>query len=691
MMGDAWFHPRFETLAALRDGSLEPGRQRRVRRHLERCVDCRRSLTYIGELEETIRRVGAPRVDPELLARIHERRAEGIATILPEAARLLLKSRIRGSIVGPTIALVIAGLAGALLVTRAAADRSALAVGPPSSNGGSSLRYSPGTSWPADSVVRVRVEAWYADESRPPTIVRRALHRRGSEFVGSVRLPPGAAYGLAAVEDATARRIDINHGRLWDIWAEPHEERTLPARLAQLRALERLREEGLIRTAVLRERAARMTAARPSSARAWSMRAFYDLADPGVGPEERQELLALHHDKLRVLFRESSREGSTADLPDLLEYARRVDDAVLEEQLVDRLAAIDPDHPRLSERRTRLSVQALARSPSDLLDALETEWELVGSENRVLAPLGYQMSRGVGDPGLVARWAERLYRADPASRDGIARQLAAVSGLELLAIAKLTERLESWSAARGETRPLYQTVDEFEAVRTHERARLLGALGLAQSRAGPAEEAERSLDESLRTMWDPAVATRLLTLLENAGDASTDRAAALRALLAADPLAEDPEIDADEVSAKDLARARMELLATVRSGARRVPSPAALMAHLPDTPASLVAVWRAVPSPEHPLLRELSSAATAVAGAGGTTALLAPGRDRDRATETAGVAGVVPLLDADDIIEAIGAWHAREYLVVNGEETWIYHDLTAALRSSLLLLSNRTN
>lgn len=674
-----WFivHPRIAKISRFSDGHLEGREEARVRRHLERCTRCRKTLSRLRETDRVLAALPTPQAPPELIDAVFARRDADIRTILPQTTGLGSHRSRTGALAGIGAATAGGVLLASLVVGGVRADSNRLLVDGPAPDGTTDMVYWPAPHLEDVRTLRARVRAWFRDETREPVTFTRSLRRDGNGFVGTIRLPEGAAYGQVVVEDRYGTRIDIGQGQVWEVWNDPPARRDLGALLTELRASEELRVAGFISSADLGFRARELTSAFPASVEAWARRAYYDLATPGGGAEPESSL-QLHLARFTEFIVGVEREDDPDRLVSLIDYAQLLGDRAAAERLSRLLTAVDPDSPLLRELGLERAQVELRDAPRGMLDFLERDWQAHDQPNKLAAYLGFRIARDVADPELAVRWGRRLYALDPDSRDGIARQLALIPDAEGESTALLRERLRD-AEALGD-RPLYQSVSEFEAVRNRRRAQLLGALGVALLGSGADGAGVDVLEESLALGWDADVARTIVGHYEARG-LETDRVLDLRATLVADPLTEVSGDDA--ITSSRLERARESLIRQLLAGL-----PVELVHdRLPDvldhSRVALITLWRMVPDRTHPLYERFAGAAERVREAGGQAFVAAPEDGAEKLREFA--SGFAVLDDGERVIEDLRGWNARSYAVFHDGSYSLHHELEDALRLALLL------
>lgn len=677
-------HPKVSRISQFADGALEGRRKTRLIRHLEGCPRCRTMLARLRETDAVIADLPTPPSPPELLEGVFERRNSDVRAILPETTNLGDR-RIPSGVLAGIGAVAAGGLVlGSLLAGGVSADSSRLRIGEPAGDGTTEVTYSPVRYLEHADVVRARIEAWFPDEGRAPVFFDEVLSRDGRSFAGSITLPEGAVYGHVVVEDRSGARVDVGQGQLWQVWAEPPGRRSLPTLLTQLRASEEIWRDGLVSSDELRFQTRALTSAYPDSATAWAERAYFDLSLP-ASAYEQERAREMHEARFAAFLADlHGHEPDPHHLRSLVDYARRLGDTASVVSLVNRLASLDPGSLVVRESAIGRALQQPQAEPAAILELVERDWQEYRVHSAFAAAQGLRSAEAIRDAALAWRWGMRLFQLDPDSRDGIARELASVPGLESDAAVLLEDRLRDADEARQ--RPLYMSVDEFEGARARRRAQLLGALGVALLRAGQIEEGSAKLEESIGIAWDANVASRLLAQYEAAG-ADHRSILDLRARLAVDPLAGVNGDSGQVLPASLRRRAREKLIQQLLVGVQMGLEPDHLPEQLGHSQVNLIALWRVVPDPTHPIRDRFNQAAERLTTAGGRAFAVGPDDTPDRIFPLDSDA-FEALPKSDRLVEAFHGWYARSYVVLDDGSYSLHHNLDDALRLALLLASD---
>jgi hypothetical protein len=368
------------------------------------------------------------------------------------------------------------------------------------------------------------------------------------------------------------------------------------------------------------------------------------------------------------------------DLAALIEYGRTLGDTVYRARLMEGLTLINPSHPTLSEERVLEALRESAGEHQLVLPLLEQEWQSVGAANQSLATIGYGVATASAGRSEIREWGLRVYEVDPASRPGVAVQLAQVAGLEDVARRLLTEQLATLRGQTDPRRPVLQSLDQWRASTRRQEAKILSALGILARTEGRRAEAGALLEESLGRDWNLETAGALVDLIESEGGVADET----RRLIAADPLApsEYRTLRRDQLTSQ-----RGELISRTVSISRSGDASEALARLTSDSAVVLVASFASVPGPDHPSVQRLGVAALQLAASGVRTLVVANSEWGEALVEVANTVRAYPVVDDGPISEALAGWVADVYTVLADGYFWSFVDLESALRLALLLAS----
>ncbi len=688
-------HPRYERLSEFEDGTLSASRSREITAHLERCARCRREVGVIREADEALRSLPVPALPEGLFERVLERRASGIRTILPTGPVSAVRRRNWVPARAAAVTLLLAAVFTVLATSRdAEAGSSVLSLAALSSDGARvAASYAPGSVLRGHSSVRARARIWLAaDPTSPVTIELGVLTRTEDGYEGTLELPPGIGYALIALEDPSGAAIDVNGGHFWDYSNVEDSFASAPAWAARLAALRELSASGILPASQLRRAAIQATELHPQSLELWTARAAYETRVV-TRASTRDSMLEGHRRRVADFSRHA-----LAGLPDvsrlvgLLDYAELVEDAVTTSDLLGRLAAVAPHHPRVVEARTAERLAKVAGSGyEELLADLGTDFAEADEFSHLIAAMAYSVARDIREPDEILIWARRLYAGDPESRDGIALDLATEPALRSVAIELLEERLLFHASPPASSRALHQSTREF-ASRTRSRiAGLQAALGKTLIAGGDLTGGLSALETSMGHRWDPEVASLLVELTEP-GTAS-ERTQELAALVGVDPLHDGSgsagRLERNESEIRAAAERLEERLMREAPGGR-LPD-IVLRARggdavpVDDGGVTLLALWQAPPDADAEEALTLAASARLMSAAGVRVLIASPAQWLDETTGVADMVGARPVVDENgSATEGFGGWDLWEYVVVHDGFYSVHYEVEDATRLALL-------
>ncbi len=691
-------HPSYERLSRFSDGDLEARGARSVARHLETCSPCRREIQIMRDAEAALREVPIPRMPEDLFERAMARRASSVIPLLPLGPPSEPQPQPRGTLVA-ALGLVVIVTAAVVLLTarRVSADASVLDIDAIEGTTGASVRFQPSALLAGEDSVRLRAWAWGGryDQFSPPQLFTAPLRKEGNEFRGRVTLDAGYDFAWMAVESWDGNRVDANGGEFSPLTRESRGHRSVASYAGELLALQDFANRGFPLWGELQSVVDEALVLFPDSPTLWFVKAAYDLRVT-TSERARDSVEMVHGAKLSEFAARS--EQSPEDLVALFNLALTLENEPQQRRLLDRLRRAAPDHPRIHERRVVDLVTDLSGDPTTLLGELEREWGIAGPANALLARSGFNIVKTFDDAEAVLRWAERGFAWNVAGRDGLLTEAAKLPAIRDWAIERLPAQIRFRQAPFDSERPIYQTRDSFQANSRRRAARLELALGNALLDRGQTAEATASLDRALTMTWDLETAERLISLLEHQAVRSGDsepglsaRLVELRTLVAADPLHGSTQAPTPAViqAGDDLF---VRLTKGVRSG-RLEPDAVQLGAPGEDPRAlepestTVLASWYAMPpKAELAVLEDLSAR---LRDSDIALFLVSSERHFEEISARASQLGAQAFFEIDGTAtEALGGWHASEYVVISGGQYWVLHDPQDAVRLALLVSSN---
>ncbi len=535
-MMSAFGHPRALTLSRYVDGDLSSKARRRVQEHLGRCPRCRETVEFIRELGEAAREhsgVGVPDVADEVI----RRRAQGERVVLetPRKSRAMGPGALR--MVAAIVLLVLGGAAAFLtLAPSASASRSELTFDPDEPTPGESIEieYSPAYYLSDQDSLRLRVRARKANSPFPRGGVigelRVATLQRTPDgtFSGRIRLEPDDEFLAAAVEDFEARNIDTNFGQLWELLVRTDDGSPSVAALeGRYRTLEPY--NWILASAWAEE----VTRRWPESPFGWAL-LYFHVSRTRTEPLP-DSVMAFHRAKLAALVEaQEAGDEEPDDLAWLATYARFLGDTRLQDQLLDRLAELDPNRREVIDRRAAEVFSEPGQDPRVLLNLLEGIWATSDRSNELLVRVALGTAVSVKDVNAARIWLAR------------ARKVEGITTKQLLDITEplvelansraeiLRAELHSLESATDELRPLRSTHDQHEGDLRSVLLQTRIALARTLVDAGELAAATAVTKDVLEAVWRPRDVQPVIDLLLAASD--TTRAIRLIGMLVADPI-----------------------------------------------------------------------------------------------------------------------------------------------------------
>ncbi|WP_419167007.1 zf-HC2 domain-containing protein [Candidatus Palauibacter sp.] len=697
------------TLNRFADGELTERASHAVRLHLRSCAACRREVLLIRTLSAAIRAVPTPKPPDELFAELFPEAPKTAAVIPLAASQRKLASFSRGLV-----------LSGAAILMALIAAVVVWTVGPDRVMAGSStlrlhwedpaaltLEYETVSPLAAEPGVRARLRYWVPDSLRfaqtePGYGVVELSREEPGLFSGTVDLPPGTVYAVAAVEDLDGNYIDSDFGRFWEYFETDAEGRpTLAARLYQVLATADLNP---LRVVEVTEQALSEYPERPEL---W---AAFLLHMQGAMPEGSGEIPRRAHRERLERLDAAARQGDPGpgEMHALSLYARLFDREGLRAYWRAELTAEHPRHEYASQARLE-AILLSSMSNGQKLDALDRSWRVAPMPS--VAHVGLQLSYEAADPGLTGVWLQR-YGDDGVLRDSrldieVAEGMVEIPALRATAeewvVQQLIER-PTWLTA---DRPLNRTRSSFDAEAAESLAdfhRLLGRLRLVRGNWAAAFE---SFERAAELSWNPRVFVELAWFHARAG--STTRASQLLALAEADPVTPlEPYLPLEEDWVAVPTEARLavarsawreqvasSLLNEPLSGAARLefsPGEETTLSELTDGEVTLVIQGLRpsfVPTEDFDLLRA-NAASLEAAGARVLPIAVEPDPESGIRATAEGRRDSMPPFHYDrrfEVWKALGAWQGVQYFVVDSAGILRYRgeDLAVALRITLML------
>ena len=525
------------TLTRLADGSLRRRAAARARAHLRSCAACRREVQVLRAISAAIRAIPAPRPPEGLFDEIFPEPPEAAASVpVPvPSGRVAAFPRHVVLVAAAGLAVVVAVVA--LLTVRpdrlmAGASTLRFAWETPETL---ALEYQTSSALAAEPSLRARMRYWVPDPNRfaqnePGFSIVELSREEPGLFSGTVGVPPGTAYAVAAIEDMDGDHIDTDFGRFWEYLDTDAEGRpTLQARRYQFLATSELSRPRAAEVA--RAGAAQF----PTQPEFWVWQMVF--AGEAVPPQSQDAVVREHAERFAVLDH-AAREGQPGpiELDALQRFAALLGEPDLASYWSDQLVRRYPRHGAAA-LALQQSIAQSSETDRRTLEALEVLWDTTGAPT--IAQVGLRLSIGIADPVLTGKWLERHGRSsvfrDLSYDAEIARDMMVVPSLRSVAEAWIVGRLTDSRDELGGERRLDQSRRNFRAETGQRRALLNLYLADLYLDRGEAEEALDAAEWSVEQTWSPEVFVRAAEIHRAAG--SDLRATELLALSLVDPVA----------------------------------------------------------------------------------------------------------------------------------------------------------
>ncbi|MFW6074692.1 MAG: anti-sigma factor family protein, partial [Chloroflexota bacterium] len=530
-------HPSGLTLSRFVDGDLSASRLERIAAHVERCGACRERVDFIRTLGTTAAKLDfghPPDVADEVLRR--RRTGERIDLLADEQAANATPAVPWTARFGIAASIALAALGGGymLLAPTAGAHRSELSFDPgtPTSGEMVSLTYEPASYLAHHDSLRLRMRARNAESPNPRGGVigelRVATLRKNADgtFEGRFALEPGDLYVAAAVEDFAGENIDTNFGQLWDVLvAEQDGEPSVAALESKYRVLEPFN------WVMAAEWAAEAAERYPGNPFGWTMLYVHQSRIGTVSlPDSLQRF---HEGKLRELM-ELSSEYSADELYWLADYARRLRQTTLHEQVLDRLRDLAPQHRAILEQRLAEIVGETGDELPTRLDRLDDVWQRTNAESEVLIRQGILAAARSGNSAAVDVWIDRARRLPDLTESSVVALLAPFGGLVSQRIRLRSEWLEKLADADDSSRSLRTSMNEHRQILSDSIESTKMKLASDLVIAGDTARALSVMADVAEQAWKPEVLEPYANELLAIGD--TTAARPIVGMLYADPV-----------------------------------------------------------------------------------------------------------------------------------------------------------
>lgn len=550
-------HPSGPALSRFADGELEGWRHRRIARHVETCVRCRKTVAFIREVTAAMDEPATSErngLAEDVLRRRHA--GERVALWTPEAGADAGDPEITpiAKRAGPAWRLgfgiaavfVLLALAGIYLFEAppAAAGHSELEFAPalPVSGATVSVRYRPAAFLAGYDSLRLRVRTRSRETPFPSRtgvigdLRTLTLHRsEDGTYEGRFRIEPGELFVAAAVEDFSGEAVDTNLGRLWDVLvADEGGKPSIEALESRYRVLE---ADNFVQAV---GSARELTERYPDNPFGWALLHYYQShARPFPMPDS---LEAFHEAKLRELIAaQAGRPEDVEEVIALFDYARRQGDAGLRDSLFAVAKRLAPGHHRVLEWEQVQLSRATSGDPGAYLREIESLWNRSDSTSDYVVRASLWQAGRAGDEAAVRRWIDRGLRVPALNPGTLASDLDPYEFAAPDRVRLRRERLRELETSGDESRPLTESVDEFRLARLERIRRMRALLARDLAVTGDTAGALALLREAARDAWQPDLVELYAELLLAAGD--TAAAVPLVGLLSVDPVS-GPELSA---------------------------------------------------------------------------------------------------------------------------------------------------
>ena len=535
-MMSAFGHPRALTLSRYVDGDLSSKARRRTEEHLGRCPKCRETVDFIRELGEAAREQSGAGV-PDVADEVIRRGAQG--------ERVVLETPRRNRALGPgtlqaVAAIVLLVLGGAALILTlapsASASRSELTFDPDEPTPGELIQveYSPAFYLSDYDSLRLRARARKAVSPFPRGGVigelrLATLHRNpNGTFSGRIRLERDDEFLAAAVEDFEAQNVDTNFGQLWELLVRTDDGSPSVAALeGRYRTLEPY--NWILASAWAEE----VTERWPDSPFGWAL-LYFHISRTRTEPLP-DSVMTFHRAKLAALVEaQEAGDEEPDDLAWLATYARFLGDTRLQDQLLDRLAELDPNRREVIDRHVEGVFSEPGQDPRVLLNLLEGIWATSDRSNELLVRVALGTAVSVKDVNAARIWLTRAREVEGITTPQLLNITEPLVKLAPLRAEILRAELASLESATGVMRPLRSTREEYEGDLRSASLQTRVALASTLVDAGELAAATAVADDVLAMVWKPQDVQPVVNLFLAANDTTT--AIRLIGMLVADPI-----------------------------------------------------------------------------------------------------------------------------------------------------------
>lgn len=513
-----------------------------LKRHLEKCGQCRDEIRILRELRSRIADSGMPRANPALLENIRRRIADNDPVLLPIADP-------SSQTPWPLLASVAAAL---LLCVGAWALWPIQSVHALTLYG--DLRFAPNHLVPGQridvayrpgsilsGVDRVVLRARYRTVSdqaysyaTKQTVAAQLVPDAQGVFRGSFTVPDSIVYAAFALENKEGTRVDHNGWRLWDLMREAHRGKpTFDALEQRVNDLYGRNMEEALR--VTQRRASLY----PDLPQSWG--SVVGLERFMLGEPHQDSTIASHRARLYI-FDEDFRKRpvvSFDDMDGIATYAVQLLDSGF-----PRVRAIARYWEKREQGDTSRTLHArimrafvlmdsARKTPAKFLPALDSLWQADGRDLPFLAQNAWVFAKIAGDNRATLRWTDRLAAYMPELASYYYGEILKIPGLKDSALVRLRASLPRLYTRQDSLRPLERNVEEQEGADGHAASEILKSIGMALVASGKIREGLDTLDLAAKHVWDANLFRQIAEVRLAAGD--TAGSLPLFAFAAADP------------------------------------------------------------------------------------------------------------------------------------------------------------
>lgn len=541
-------HPTSLRLIAYVDKSLSARDESRIKAHLVGCTECRLYVQRVREVLGQAKRAPALTAPDDALERIMKRWDAGDRVILPVADPPTKQIRLVKPVAGAAAA-ILAVASVAVFSTGARADHSDLRFHPERPERGATIQveYQSTSLLGAEDnlVLRARLRTPASKQynrQMAQAVVANLKRGRGGRYTGTFVLPKSVVYGVFAVENRDADRVDSNGRRLWELLTHVDS-------VPEYAALQQRSYDLTGRNWELAFNTARQaTVLYPQNPTAWAYLSSFENALFGV----------LHADSIRklnserftrlheVLAAQSSLDDEElAGMYWVALVADRASDAT--EYWRRRLHAEAPYHPLAVQDSANRIAAVYSQQPTRALREFENLWATFGKAHAAVPVRASSVARTLGDHVEAKLWADRLVSVDPWRALDVALDFLDRESLRHEGFARLRRELVRFEHSTDESRDLIETRGDWLAGLDKTMRQVNGAFGRELLTAGFAEEGIESLELSASGGWDRSVFESLGLWHLKTGDTAAGIHMLARA--AVDPSIESSEVDSLEAMA----------------------------------------------------------------------------------------------------------------------------------------------